>query len=69
MATVVPASEDHFHLNAAEHPIFWNAFDTRTRNSLMVEDLTAGRSISLILGAIVTLGLLLGIFTLTVVLS
>lgn len=64
------ASHNHLHsyFNAAEHPVFMRAFDATTRNELLSEDLTAGRSITSILTAIVTLGLLIGILALVVVL-
>ena len=51
-----------------EHPVWWQAFDAESRRKLMEEDLLAGRSVSAVLIAIVSLGLLIGIVSVICVL-
>lgn len=48
------------HVDEAAHPVWSHAFQDRVRLEQVSDDLLAGRSVAIVLVAIVTTGLLLG---------
>lgn len=48
------------HVDEAAHPVWSRAFQDRVRLEQVSDDLLAGRSVAIVLVAIVTTGLLLG---------
>lgn len=49
-----------FQIQEADHPVWSRSFNDRTKLCQMEEDLFAGRSVSAVLVAIVSFGLVLG---------
>lgn len=65
--SAMPANPPEHQLNEAEHQVFLHAFDEPTRRALIEEDASAWKAVCSLLFAIVSLGLLIGLFALFLV--
>ncbi len=72
MATIQRPTTDHssklsWYLHHAQHSI-WDRFSPSEQQQMVEEDLFAGKSVSLLLWSVITLGLLMAIASLAIVL-
>lgn len=63
MATVnqVRPSESRTRFNEENYPLWKQMFPAELRQEMIADDLLAGRSVSLVLGTLITIGLVLAI--------